>query len=83
MRRMKAKAGRVIGSHKHTYDHYSILCTGLVKVEYDGGEVEWYESGDAITVPAGVEHRITAISDIVWFCIHGVDDADDVALERG
>ena len=85
MRRMKAPAGYLIGSHKHKFEHYSVLCCGRVRAEV-GGEVEEIEGPGVITVPAGVEHRITALTDIVWFCIHGTtetDDLDEVLIEKG
>jgi hypothetical protein len=39
-----------------------------------------------MTVPAGVEHKITALSDIVWFCVHGTtetENIDEVLIEKG
>jgi quercetin dioxygenase-like cupin family protein len=85
MRRMRASAGHVIGSHKHKFEHYSILAAGQVSAEVNG-VVTRYESGDVITIPAGIEHRITALTDIVWFCVHGTsetDDIDEVLIEKG
>lgn len=85
MRRMKAPAGYLIGSHKHKYEHYSVLCSGRVRAEV-GDEVEEFEGPDVITVPAGIEHRITALTDIVWFCVHGTtetDDIDTVLIKKG
>jgi quercetin dioxygenase-like cupin family protein len=85
MRQMKAPAGYLVGSHKHKYEHYSILCSGRVKAEV-GESVQYFTGPAVITVPAGVEHRITALTDIVWFCIHGtsaIDNLDEVLIEKG
>jgi quercetin dioxygenase-like cupin family protein len=85
MRRMKARAGYLIGSHKHKFEHYSILCSGRVRAEI-GEDTEEYSGGDVIIVPAGVEHRITALTDIVWFCVHGTAETegiDEVLIEKG
>lgn len=75
MRQMRAEAGKVIGSHRHRYEHYSVLCSGRVRAEFDG-EVEEHEAPSVMVVPAGVEHRITALTDIVWLCVHGTSELD-------
>lgn len=87
MRRMRAPAGFVIGSHRHKYEHYSVLCTGKVRVTY-ASEVEEYEAPSVMVVPAGVEHRIEALTDIVWLCVHGTtetdrDSIDEVLIAKG
>lgn len=87
MRRMQAKEGHVIGSHRHNYEHYSILCQGRVRSEI-GGQVREYETGDVITIPAGIEHKITALTDIIWFCVHGTSETDrenidEVLIQKG
>jgi quercetin dioxygenase-like cupin family protein len=75
MRQMRASAGQVIGSHKHRYEHYSVLCEGRVRAEV-GDQVTEHEGLAVLTVPAGVEHRITALTDIVWLCVHGTSEMD-------
>lgn len=85
MRQMFATEGKVIGSHKHKYEHYSVLCSGKVKAEFED-EIEYHEAPSVMTVPAGVEHRITALTDIVWLCVHGTDetgDIDEVLIGKG
>lgn len=77
MRQMRAKAGQVIGSHRHKYEHYSVLVEGSVRAEFDG-EVEEHVAPSVMIVPAGVEHRITALTDIVWLCVHGTDETGDI-----
>jgi quercetin dioxygenase-like cupin family protein len=85
IRRMKAPAGHLIGSHKHKFEHYSILCSGRVRAEV-GDEIEEYEGPAVMTIPSGVVHKIIALTDIVWFCVHGTsetDDIDEVLIEKG
>jgi quercetin dioxygenase-like cupin family protein len=85
LRKMEAPSGYVIGSHKHAYEHYSILCSGYAKAECED-RTWFYHAGDVMTVPAGVEHKITALTDIVWFCVHGTtetENIDEVLIEKG
>jgi quercetin dioxygenase-like cupin family protein len=74
-KRMTLEKGYVIGTHKHNYAHLSILAQGVARVEFDG-ESRIYEAGDCIEIKANIEHRIFAIEDIVWFCIHATDVKD-------
>ena len=80
MRQMRAVAGKVIGSHKHNYEHYSVLVEGKVRAEF-GGAVEEHEGPAVMVVPAGVEHRITALTDIVWICVHGTTELDRESVD--
>lgn len=82
MVRMEAKSGQKIGSHKHKYEHYSVLLTG-VAIAGVGPETACYHAGDVLVIPAGVEHVIEAITDITWLCVHGTDDADVDNLFEG
>jgi quercetin dioxygenase-like cupin family protein len=77
MRKMKSAAGKIIGSHKHKYEHYSILCAGRVQVDLDGEQREVI-GPDVIVVPAGVQHLVTALTDIVWFCVHGTTETENI-----
>ena len=63
-------------SHKHNYDHMSILAEGTVIVEINGKQ-NTYFSPEVIEIKAGVEHSITAVNgQAVWFCIHATDCTD-------
>lgn len=70
------KAGMAIVSHKHTYDHASILASGEVRLRI--GDV-WHhrKAPVVVTIDAGQEHLIIAETDSVWFCVHSVDQATD------
>jgi quercetin dioxygenase-like cupin family protein len=80
-KRMTLKEGFVIGTHKHNFTHMSILAKGTARVEA-GGESKIYEAGDCIEIAANVEHRIFALEDIVWFCIHATDVTDPELIDE-
>lgn len=80
-KRMSLKAGFVIGTHKHNFTHMSILAKGVARVEAVG-ESKVYKAGDCIEIAADVEHRIFAIEDIVWFCIHATSVTDAALIDE-
>lgn len=79
-------AGMWLRQHRHAYDHLSILASGYVRVELDR-ETHLLSGPAAFTVRKGQSHKVTAITDAVWFCIHPTDETDadkvdDVILQR-
>jgi quercetin dioxygenase-like cupin family protein len=74
-------SGVVLDQHKHNFDHLSILSKGRVKVTVDGVSKE-AKAGDYLEIVAGKSHKVEAITDTVWFCIHATDciDADEIDL---
>lgn len=72
-KRMHLKAGYYVPTHKHIYDHLSILAKGKAIVEVDG-VCTTYEAPTCIEIKAGKTHTITALEDITWFCIHATDE---------
>jgi quercetin dioxygenase-like cupin family protein len=68
-------AGGEVTKHTHTYDHLSFLCSGEALVEVDG-ELEAIRGPRMLEIKAGKSHRITAITDITWLCIHSEAIAD-------
>ena len=72
-----------LAKHTHDYTHLSILVSGTVKVERAGVE-EILTGFHVLTVEAGVPHKVTAITDAIWLCIHATDDTNpntvDVSL---
>ena len=67
--------GFVLVSHRHLYDHLSILASGTISLTY-GNETITMTGPAALTILAGLEHTIEAITDAVWFCIHPTDETD-------
>lgn len=68
-KRMTLLKGFEAFSHSHNYDHISILAKGRARVTTDGTD-QIYEQGACIEIKAGVHHRIQALEDVTWFCIH-------------
>ncbi len=86
---MVIKDGFEVSSHKHNFDHLSILSSGCVILEVDGEQSTHY-SPTVIEIKAGKTHKIQAVNgDAVWFCIHGIadgevnsDNIDDVLIKK-
>lgn len=72
---MHLPAGHFAVSHRHTYDHLGVLWAGAVTVEIDGVLAE-YRAPAFIMVRAGAEHRIVAVEDTTWFCVHETNETD-------
>jgi quercetin dioxygenase-like cupin family protein len=65
----------VIGQHKHTYSHLSILSKGIVNLITDDYN-RTYIAPACIEIKAGINHIIHALEDSDWFCIHHTDEKD-------
>jgi quercetin dioxygenase-like cupin family protein len=68
-------------THAHKYDHLSILASGRVMVEIDGNAEEFVAPA-CINIAAGKHHRVIALEDSVWFCIHATDETDPDKLDE-
>lgn len=85
-KQMKLPKGHFAVSHKHNYDHLSILASGIAEVTTDT-ETRQYTAPSCIEIKAGVEHTIVAITDVCWFCVHNttetdVNKIDEVLIDR-
>ncbi len=78
---MRLPAGYYAETHEHNRDHLSILASGEVVVTIDG-ESTTYTGPDCITIKAGQKHRIDALSDSVWFCVHATDETDPDKVDQ-
>jgi hypothetical protein len=65
-----------VTSHKHNYDHMSILATGSVEINVDG--VRSIVIAPAVlNIAAGKRHSVTPLeTPVKWFCIHRTDVTD-------
>lgn len=79
-RRMRLAAGRAAETHKHRFDHLSILAAGVAVVTVDGVATT-YTAPACITIRAGVAHRIAALADVVWYCIHATEETDAARID--
>jgi quercetin dioxygenase-like cupin family protein len=80
-------AGFILVQHKHTFDHLSIVGSGIVQVTSDG-VTSTVTAPACLTIKAGTEHRVHAITDAVWYCVHATDctdpeKVDELLIERG
>ncbi len=75
MREQTLQAGYAVDKHSHAYDHFSILARGSAMVEVDG-DLMHVAAPAVLEIKAGQKHRIQALTDIVWFCIHNETIAD-------
>lgn len=86
-KQMSLPKGYFAVSHKHNYNHISILWSGVALVEADGKET-LHSAPAFILIKAGVNHTITAIEDVMWYCVHETDETDtdkidEVLIQRG
>jgi quercetin dioxygenase-like cupin family protein len=72
-------AGGFVVSHSHPYEHMSILASGEVMIQAESPPlpIEYLLRGPAVVkIKKGVHHRITALTDAVWYCIHATDETE-------
>ena len=69
-------AGATLVSHKHTYDHMSVLAVGLVIVTVNGVSEE-YCGPAVLNIRAGLNHEVKALTESVWFCVHATEETDE------
>jgi quercetin dioxygenase-like cupin family protein len=68
-------------THKHKYDHLSILAQGAVVLVTPEGR-QLYRAPAVVNVRAGVAHGVIALEDSVWFCIHATDETDPAKVDE-
>lgn len=74
-REQALKAGFEVEKHIHDYAHLSYLASGSALVEIDD-DMQVLHGPCMLEVKAGKKHRIQALTDIVWLCIHSEAIAD-------
>jgi quercetin dioxygenase-like cupin family protein len=80
-KQMHLPKGYFAVSHKHSYSHLSVLAKGSAVVETDHG-AQTYTAPACINIEAGLNHKITAIEDVTWFCIHATEETDADAIDN-
>lgn len=66
-------AGISLMQHVHSYAHLSVLVSGKAIVKINGKQ-KVYEGYHILNVESGKKHKVLAISDVVWLCIHATND---------
>jgi len=85
-KQIRIRAGFCVMSHKHTFDHLSILASGHVRVVTEAGETV-HTAPALLRIAAGQHHAVHALQDSIWFCLHATDETDletidDSLIER-
>ena len=79
-KRTTVRAGASLAKHVHPFDHASALIRGTVALDVDGTRRE--VTGPAmLLIEAGKVHAITALTDVVWHCLHITDDTDPLTVD--
>lgn len=67
--KFEIKAGTILVSHCHVYDHPSILASGEAELWTPEG-LQRLVGPTEVRIAAGVKHALQAITDVVWYCVH-------------
>jgi mannose-6-phosphate isomerase-like protein (cupin superfamily) len=81
IREATLRAQSTVDTHTHTYDHWGVLVSGSAAVEVNDAVVV-YEGLSIIDIKAGKEHKITALTDITWLCIHATSETDPEKIDE-
>ncbi len=73
--------GLKLTQHAHTFDHLSALMQGSCIVDVDGQRAP-YDAPALLTIKAGRHHEVTAITDVVWACLHATNVTDPDAIDE-
>ena len=73
-------AGVELAQHAHPHDHLSILSRGRVLLEA-GDERREIGAPACLTLKAGVPHKVTALTDVLWYCIHATEETDPAKVD--
>ena len=75
---MVFKRGQVVLTHKHTYDHQTLLAVGKLRVSIAEKSII-YTAPTIIVIEAGRAHFLEGLADqTVAYCIHAVNGSDDL-----
>ena len=69
-------ANKCLVQHTHKFDHLSILAKGSVELIVDGKK-SIVHAPTCLTIEAGKHHGVRSLTDVVWYCIHSTDCADE------
>ena len=73
--------GHIALTHKHCYDHLSILAQGTVEITLNGLKTR-FNAPTCIEIKAGIEHQIEALADSTFFCVHSSDEKDSNKIDE-
>ena len=80
-RKMTIPKGVKVPTHKHKFNHMSIVASGKVQVIVDG-ETKEYTAPTQIEIKKDQVHTVIALEETVWFCIHATDVTDADCIDH-
>jgi quercetin dioxygenase-like cupin family protein len=80
-RKMTIPQGVKVPTHKHKFNHMSILASGKVIIKVDG-IVSEYTAPAQLEIAKNQIHEILALEESVWFCIHATDVTDPDCIDN-
>jgi quercetin dioxygenase-like cupin family protein len=80
-KRMIFPQGAVVPSHKHLFDHMSILAQGRAMVTVNGKSTV-YDSPAVIEIKKNQVHTVTALERCHWYCIHATEITDHEKVDE-
>ena len=74
-------AGTILPKHKHSFDHLSVLVSGsvLLTVDDESRAITGYTT---LKIEAGKAHTVSALTDVIWLCIHATDETDPEKVDH-
>lgn len=69
MRKYNIKADTVLISHCHSYDHPAILAQGTAELWTQHEGLRVLEGPCEVHIPKGAKHAVSALTDLVWYCL--------------
>lgn len=69
-------AGEVVVQHRHNFAHLGILAAGTVELQRENEPKQRLTAPQCVLIPAGQHHAIRALTDAVWYCVHGDPTGD-------
>jgi len=74
-------AGMTLVQHRHKFDHMSVLASGTAMVSV-GGKSAQFVGPAVLNIAAGQIHAVTAVTEVVWLCIHATDEVDPEKIDH-
>lgn len=81
VKQMHLDEGFYVETHAHNFDHFGLLGNGSAMVILDDVS-ETYCAPCLIEIKAGKKHKIIALTNIDWFCIHATDVTDPQKIDE-
>jgi mannose-6-phosphate isomerase-like protein (cupin superfamily) len=74
-------AGKWLVQHTHKFDHLSVLAQGSIELIVDG-TVSVVHAPTCLTIQANKHHGVRSLTDVVWYCIHATNCADEDEIDN-